>query len=67
MYIANKPAKYGLKIFALTDSRTYYTVNREIHTGSQIEGPYAINNNTYAMDKWFTSVEVPKTCLASIN
>lgn len=46
MYIANKPAKYGLKIFALTDARTYYTVNMEIYAGSQIEGPYAVSNTT---------------------
>uniref|UniRef100_A0A6P7G9Q2 Uncharacterized protein LOC114337367 n=1 Tax=Diabrotica virgifera virgifera TaxID=50390 RepID=A0A6P7G9Q2_DIAVI len=30
-YIANKPAKYGIKIYALVDSTTFYTSNLEIY------------------------------------
>lgn len=32
-YIANKPAKYGIKIYALVDSRTFYSHNLEIYAG----------------------------------
>lgn len=35
MYIANKLSKYGLKIVALTYSKTYYTVNIEIYAGQK--------------------------------
>ena len=38
-YIPNKPAKYGIKIFALTDAKTYYSYNLEIYCGTQPEGP----------------------------
>jgi hypothetical protein len=34
-YIANKPGRYGIKIYALADSRTYYTQNLEIYVGKQ--------------------------------
>lgn len=44
-YIKKKPAKYGIKIFMLCDSRTFYTSNMEIYAGSQPEGPYAVNNS----------------------
>lgn len=46
MYIANKPAKYGLKIFALVDARTYYVTNLEIYAGVQPDGPYKISTKT---------------------
>jgi hypothetical protein len=39
-YFANKPGRYGIKIYALVDSRTYYTQNLEIYAGKQPEGPY---------------------------
>ncbi|XP_060855395.1 uncharacterized protein LOC132933083 [Metopolophium dirhodum] len=44
-YIANKPAKYGIKIFSLVDSRTFYTLNMEIYCGQQEEGPYKVVNS----------------------
>ena len=43
-YIPNKPAKYGIKIFALVDARTFYTWNLEIYAGMQPEGPYKLEN-----------------------
>lgn len=30
MYIPNKPARYGLKVFLLPDVLTFYTINLEI-------------------------------------
>ncbi|XP_054709139.1 piggyBac transposable element-derived protein 4-like [Uloborus diversus] len=44
-YIPNKPAKYGIKVFALVDSRTFYTWNLEIYAGKQPDGPYKTNNS----------------------
>lgn len=44
-YIPSKPAKYGIKIFALVDSRTFYTWNMEIYAGKQPEGPFNLENN----------------------
>lgn len=44
-YIPNKPAKYGLKVFALCDSETFYTANLEVYCGQQPEGPYKKSNS----------------------
>lgn len=33
MYIPNKPAKYGLKVQILSDSKTHYMINAEVYTG----------------------------------
>lgn len=44
-YIPNKPAKYGIKIFALVDSRTFYTSNMEIYCGTQPDGPFKVSNS----------------------
>lgn len=42
-YIPSKPNRYGIKIFALSDARTFYTIytfytNMEIYAGKQPEG-----------------------------
>ena len=34
-YMPNKPAKYGVKIFALRDAKTFYYSNLEIYCGKQ--------------------------------
>lgn len=39
-YIPSKPAKYGLKIFALYDAKSFYTDNLEIYCSIQPDGPY---------------------------
>ncbi|GBP15474.1 hypothetical protein EVAR_9258_1 [Eumeta japonica] len=44
-YIPRKPGKHGIKIFALTDARTYYTFNMEIYAGLQPTGPYFIDDS----------------------
>lgn len=44
-YIPSKPAKYGIKMYALCDSKTFYTYNLEIYCGLQPNGPYAVSNS----------------------
>ncbi|KFM74523.1 PiggyBac transposable element-derived protein 4, partial [Stegodyphus mimosarum] len=44
-YMPNKPAKYGIKIFALVDSRTFYTSNMEIYCGTQPDGPFKVSTS----------------------
>uniref|UniRef100_A0A286Y2W0 PiggyBac transposable element-derived protein domain-containing protein n=1 Tax=Cavia porcellus TaxID=10141 RepID=A0A286Y2W0_CAVPO len=43
-YIPKKPSKYGIKIYALVDAKTYYTFNLEIYPGTQPAGPYSYSN-----------------------
>lgn len=44
-YIPSKPARYGIKIFALVDVKNAYTYNLEVYVGTQPDGPYKINNS----------------------
>ncbi|XP_046663091.1 piggyBac transposable element-derived protein 1-like [Homalodisca vitripennis] len=44
-YIKNKPAKYGLKIYALVCAKTFYTANLEVYAARQPPGPYQIDNS----------------------
>lgn len=44
-YIPQKPAKYGVKMFALCDGRTFYTNNLEIYAGKNQTGPYSLSNS----------------------
>ncbi|KAF2889468.1 hypothetical protein ILUMI_16705, partial [Ignelater luminosus] len=44
-YIPNKPAKYGIKMFALCDAKTFCTDNLEIYCVKQPEGPYMQSNS----------------------
>lgn len=46
-YLPNKPAKYGIKIFALVDAKTFYSLNLEIYLGEQPEGPYKVSNKPH--------------------
>ncbi|GBP86447.1 hypothetical protein EVAR_67487_1 [Eumeta japonica] len=39
-YLLSKPAKYDIKIFALVDAATYYSLNLEIYAGDQPQGDY---------------------------
>ena len=50
-YIANKPAKYGIKIYATVDARMFYTHNLEIYPGKQPNGPFQSENDTISVVK----------------
>jgi hypothetical protein len=81
-YIASKPGKYGIKIYALVDSRIFYTQNLEIYAGRQPEGPYQLSNSpaevverisisgsgrNVTVDNWFTSVSLAMKLLKDHN
>ncbi|GBP31074.1 PiggyBac transposable element-derived protein 4 [Eumeta japonica] len=46
-YIPNKPAKYGIKVFALVDVHYPYTFNLEIYAGQQPEGLFRLSNEKH--------------------
>ncbi|XP_029341493.1 piggyBac transposable element-derived protein 4-like [Acyrthosiphon pisum] len=50
-YIPNKPARYGIKIFALVDVKNAYTFNLEVYAGQQPNGPYKMNNSAESVVK----------------
>nr|XP_022910826.1 piggyBac transposable element-derived protein 4-like [Onthophagus taurus] len=43
-FIPNKPARYGIKVHALVDARTYYVLNMEVYVGQQPQGPFRVSN-----------------------
>ncbi|XP_050510423.1 piggyBac transposable element-derived protein 4-like isoform X2 [Diabrotica virgifera virgifera] len=45
-YIPSKLSKYGIKVYALVDAKTFYSYNLEIYTGKQNEGPFCVSNKT---------------------
>ncbi|XP_047543237.1 piggyBac transposable element-derived protein 3-like [Vanessa atalanta] len=47
VYILSKPAKYGIKVQALVDAKSFYTVNLEVYAGKQPTGPYFVSNKAY--------------------
>lgn len=44
-YISSKPAKYGIKMFALCDAKIFYTRKIEVYVGKQPPGPYEDPNS----------------------
>lgn len=45
-YIPPKPSKYGIKMYALIDVKTYYMFNLEIYPGTQTPGFYLYSNKS---------------------
>lgn len=43
-FIKSKPAKYGMKIYAACDARSFYTFNLEVYCGRQPNGPFLCSN-----------------------
>lgn len=73
-YIPSKSNKYGIKIFALVDSKMFYT-KTEVYVGQQPEGPYRVSNSSsdiverlsisihgsarnITIDNWFRTVQL---------
>lgn len=46
-YIPSKPAKYGIKIFALVDVHYPYTLNLEMYACKQPVGPFRMSNERH--------------------
>lgn len=46
VYMPNKPAKYGIKIYALVSASNFYTVSMEVYVGTQPDGPYKVTNSS---------------------
>lgn len=56
-----KSNKYGIKIFAIVDGKTWYTLNLEVCIGKKPEGPFLFlikkaihfeNSNVIALFVW---------------
>ncbi|KRZ83916.1 PiggyBac transposable element-derived protein 4 [Trichinella sp. T8] len=58
MYIPSKTAKYGIKIFELSDSETYYVSKMEVYVGKQNEGPHQMDTSPAAVVKRLCSAIV---------
>lgn len=55
-YIPSKPNKYGIKIYALTDAKMFYTFSLEVYVGQQYEGPYKVDTGSVALVKRLCSL-----------
>lgn len=49
VYMPSKPNRYGLKIYALVDSKLFYTMKLEVYLGKQPEGPYKFDNSNLSL------------------
>lgn len=71
------PKKYGIKLQAMVDSKTYYLCNFEVYSGKQPDGEYQISNSpdeslvepimrsgrNITTDNWYTSTKLAKELL----
>ncbi|CAH2098379.1 unnamed protein product [Euphydryas editha] len=56
-YLPSKPAKYGIKIFALVHPTTYDSLNLEIYLGDQPTGAYKVSNKPHdVVDRLVTPI-----------
>lgn len=46
-YMPAKPAKYGIKLYALCDAKTFYVHNFEIYCGKQKPGQFFVSNKPH--------------------
>lgn len=44
VYMPNKPANFGIKIYALVSSSNFYTTKLEVYVGQQPQGPFQNSN-----------------------
>ncbi|XP_047111958.1 piggyBac transposable element-derived protein 4-like [Schistocerca piceifrons] len=70
VYIKNKPSRYGIKFFILSDSATGYVLNCEVYTGAgekdnsadsvvlRLCNSYLSKGHTLYMDRFYTSVKL---------
>ncbi|KAL0893983.1 hypothetical protein ABMA27_014057 [Loxostege sticticalis] len=74
VYMKSKPAKYGIKILCLCDSKTHYLYNAFIYTGKSesrrtdlsiptrtvldLVEPLKNSNRNITADNWFSSIEL---------
>ncbi|UYV76808.1 hypothetical protein LAZ67_14002078 [Cordylochernes scorpioides] len=82
-YIPNKPAKYGLKMYMMSDAHTFYTVNMEPYVGNN-RGPFYKSNasddvvkrlvepvsgtkRNITTDNWYTSFPLAQSLLTEHN
>lgn len=56
--IPSKPAKYGVKMFAMCDAKPFYSSNLEVYVGKQPPGPFDVSN---------TPMEIVKRLVNSIE
>lgn len=74
-----KPAKYGIKIYALVSSSKFYSSNLEVYVGTykinkyskdlvfRLVEPIADSNRNITDDNWFVSLDKATTLLYSLT
>lgn len=53
-YMPQKLAKYGIKVYSMCDSQTFYTYNMFIYCGTQKPEPYVTSNKPFDIVKNLT-------------
>ena len=49
VYIPNKPDRYGIKIQALADAKTYYVCKMKVFADKQPDGPCKVDNSSISV------------------